>query len=367
MTEAEALLVKNAVETMLNSGDGRAFDIGNPAHLKLLVQHAQTQIASAVEEELWISVALSWLGPQFAGPPPASIRRALRDLLQRLAPTERARQERVMEFVIAYGCGKWRAVQLGTGGWEHRWPGAMRGLVRALEPAVAQANRWLAEHVVGFPRDRSCSLTEGFAEDTAVWSDAWMLATRLVHPEHQLMLLDNETLTLECTTEGAEVFTEKRDYERLIPPGAKAVWTMLEHSSELRLSPGEPLALPAGAVVFLLARDEDAILKTSVGEHTQQGRLKVGGDAAVPGPLTLALWECTCGTTHCVERHRLHSWNPAQVVQKTDMDEETRTRAATITLWDYVASAVKGPQANLKTGAFVQGCYFPLLAQEGLT
>jgi len=147
---------------------------------------------------------------------------------------------------------------------------------------------------------------------------------------------------------------------------------MLEPSSELRLSPGEPpsgepLALPSGAVVFLLARDEDAILKTSVGEHTQQGRLKVGRDAAIPGPLTLALWECTCGTTHCVERHRLHSWNPAQLVQKTDMDEETRTRAATITLWDYVASAVKGPQANLKTGAFVQGCYFPLLAQEGLT
>jgi hypothetical protein len=58
--------------------------------------------------------------------------------------------------------------------------------------------------------------------------------------------------------------------------------------------------------------------------------------------------------------------SPLRVLRAV-MDEETRTRAATITLWDYVASAVKGPQANLKTGAFVQGCYFPLLVQEGLT
>jgi hypothetical protein len=367
MTEAEALLVKNAVETMLNSGDGRAFDIGNPAHLKLLAQHAHAQVAAAAGEELWIAVALSWLGPQSAGPPPASIRRELRDLLQQLVPNEHVRQERVMEFVIAYGCGKWREVQLGTGGWEHRWPGAMRGLVRALEPAVEQANRWLAEYVVGFPQDRGRSLTEGFAEDTAVWSDAWMLATRLVRSEHQVSLLENETLTLECTVDGTEVCTAARDYEALIPPGAKAVWTVLDYSSKLQLSPDETLTLPSGAVVVLLARDEDVIIKTIVGERVQQGRLKVGRDAAVPGPLTLALWECTCGTTRCVERHRLNSWNPAQIVQKTDMNEEISKREVTITLWDYVASAVKGPQANLKTGAFVQGLYFPLLAQEGLT
>lgn len=28
--------------------------------------------------------------------------------------------------------------------------------------------------------------------------------------------------------------------------------------------------------------------------------------------------------------------------------------------------SAKGPQADIKTGAFVQGRYFPLLAQEGL-
>lgn len=366
MTEAEVILVQNAVVAVLDSGDGRALDIGNPAHLTLLVQHARARAPAATEEQLWMTVVLSWLGPQSAGPPPASVRHELHNLLRQLVPNERARQERIMEFAIAYGCGKWREVQLGTGGWQHRWPGAMRGLVRALEPAVAQANRWLAEHVVGFPQDRSRSHSEGFAEDTAVWSDAWMLASRLVRPEHPLSLGENETLTLECTAEGTEMCSEKMDYDTLIPPGAKAVWTVLDHSSDVRLASGDPLSFPCGAVVLLLARDEDAILKTLIGEHSQQGRLKSGKDAVVSGPLDWALWECTCGTTHCMERHRLHSWNPAQVVQKTDMDEETGKREATITLWDYVASAVKGPQASLKTGAFVQGCYFPLLAQEGL-
>jgi hypothetical protein len=36
-----------------------------------------------------------------------------------------------------------------------------------------------------------------------------------------------------------------------------------------------------------------------------------------------------------------------------------------LTLWDFVASAVKGPQLRIQTGSFVQSLYFPLLVQEG--
>jgi uncharacterized cupin superfamily protein len=270
-----------------------------------------------------------------------------------------------MEFTIAYGCGKWREVRHGYGGWEQRWQGAMRGLVRALEPAVEQANRWLAEHVVGFPQDRHVAQTEGFVEDTAVWSDAWILATRLVHPEHCLVLDQEETLTLECTEDGTECSASAHDYQMLTPPGAKTVWTVQEGASVLTLSHSQLLALATGATVFLLARDEDAILKTTSDEHGQQTRLKVGEAGDIEGPATLAFWECTCGTTHCMERHRLDRWNPAQIVQKAVMDEQKQKEDTPLTLWDYVAAAVKGPQASVKTGAFVQGIYFPLLAQEG--
>jgi hypothetical protein len=119
--------------------------------------------------------------------------------------------------------------------------------------------------------------------------------------------------------------------------------------------------------VLLLARDEDALIKISAGAQGQQARLKVGEDANIEGPLTLVMWECTCGTTHCMARHRLDTWDPSQIVQKAATNEQKQRTDASLTLWDYVASAVKGPQSSIKTGAFVQGIYFPLLAQEGLT
>ena len=241
----------------------------------------------------------------------------------------------------------------------------MRGLVRALEPAVEQANRWLTEHVVGFPQNRSASSAEGFPEDTAVWSDAWLLATRFVRPEHPLLLEGEDTLTLECTCDGTELSTSVQDYQLMVPPGAKAVWTVRGSDSTVTLLHTPVLVLKASSAVFLIARDGDAILKNPVGSPGQQTRLKVGEAAYVEGPTVLAMWECTCGTTHCRERHRLETWDPTQVVQKTVEDQRTQRTDTHLTLWGCVAAAVKGPQSSLKTGAFVQGLYFPLLAQEG--
>jgi hypothetical protein len=272
-----------------------------------------------------------------------------------------------MEFTIAYGCGKWREVQRGYGGWEQRWQGAVRGLVRALEPALAQANRWLAEHVVGFPQDRDVPRDEGFPEDT--WSDAWMLATQLVRAEHLLLLGEGETLTIACLHDETQLDASAQDYQKTIPPGAKAVWTVQERDGELTLPNSQPLALATGATVLLIARDEDMIIKTTVNQQSRQVWLKAGEVANVKGPAMLALWECTCGTTHCIERHRLSSWDPARRVQKKAVtgDRERKKAETRLTLWNFVASAVKGPQPLIQTGSFVQGVYFPLLALEGFT
>jgi len=365
MTDDEARTVQEQVAGYLSSKDGRGLDVGNPSHLALLVDSARSGLAGIAEDDLRAVVTMCWLGPQSAGIPPAAMRQNLLDLLRRCVQDEQERLERVTEFVIAYGCGKWRQVRPGSGGWEQRWQGAMRGLVRALEPAVEQANRWLADHVVGFPQNRSVARAEGFPEDTAVWSDAWMLATRFVRPEHPLLLEEEDTLTVECTSDGTELNASARDYQTTTPPGAKAVWTVQERDGALLLSHSQSLALAAGATVLLIARDEDAILKTAANTPGQQARLRVGESASIEGPATLTLWECTCGTTHCMERHRLDTWNPAQVVQKAAVEEQKQKADAPLTLWDCVASAVKGPQSSIKTGAFVQGIYFPLLAQEG--
>lgn len=163
-----------------------------------------------------------------------------------------------------------------------------------------------------------------------------------------------------------EVVADAQGYQLSIPPGAKAVWTVQECAGTVELLHGQSFPLSPRTTVLLLARDDDAILKVATDDHEQQGRLRTGESATLTGPATMSLRECACGTTHCIERHRLAGWNPLQPALKTQVSTTRAKIEGFVTLWDCLASAVKGPQAQLKTGAFVQGMYFPLLAQEGL-
>lgn len=368
MTDEEARSVYEQVEAILTSREGRALDIGNPDHLASLANSARSVCPGVEEDELLLVTAMSWLGPPDAGPPPAPLREELLHHLRQTGENAEEQRERVMEFVIAYGCGKWRTVEPGYGGWVQRWQGALRGLVRALEPAVGQTNRWLAEHVVGFPKNRAISHDLQFIEDTPTWSDAWMLAHKFVRPEARLCLEDDEALMISCTEKGTECTAADQEYQQFVPPGAKAVWTVEEPETTALVTDTDEGALQvaAGSILSLVARDDDVLIKAAYKEHNQQTHLKVEEEAALQGPLTLDVWECTCGTTHCEERHRLEAWNPVQKVQKTVTDAGARKKEETaLTLWNFVASAVKGPQMKIQTGSFVQGIYFPLLSQEG--
>ena len=366
MTDEETRSVYEQVEAILMSREGRGLDIGNPDHLTFLSDATRIACPDTATDELLLITAMCWLGPPTAGPPPSPTRTAALELFRQLIADERERLERVMEFVIAYGCGKWRKPQAGLGGWEHRWQGTMRGLVRALEPAVGQSNRWLAEHVPGFPQNRSIPHDPHFIEDTATWSDAWLLANKIARPEDLVQIAEGKRLTIACAPEGTACSSDDQEYEHLILPGAKSVWTL--HSPEIRLSVAnrQPIPIAMDTTVTFIARDEDVLIKIASSEQSQQIHLKMGEEAEAQGPLTLGIWECACGTTHCAQRHRLESWNPLQKVQKTVTDSTGKKKEETaLTLWNFVASAVKGPQAQLQTGSFVQGLYFSLLSQEG--
>lgn len=367
MTDDRVSAIQHAVEQVLDSKAGRALDIGVPAHLATLVDTVRPIASETDEDKLWIIVAMCWLGPRAAGAPPAPMRAHLQDSLRQFAPHEQTRLGRVMEIVIAYGCGKWRDIQPGSGGWEHRWQGAMRGLVRAMEPPVAQSRRWLKTHVVGFPKEREEPASVFSLEYAAEWSDAWLLATHLLSPEKSLRLQKHEVLKLACTPEGLELTVEEQGYQFFAPPGAKIVWTLREKEGTVELPHGQAFLLPAQTIVLLIARDDDTIMKTAARDYGQQVRLRIGESASLSGPAMIDVRECTCGTTPCIERHRLATWDPAQRVPKTEAHGEQTKKEGALTLWDYVASAIKGPQTTIKTGAFVQGMYFPLLTQEGVT
>jgi uncharacterized cupin superfamily protein len=323
-----------------------------------LANAARAVCPGAATDELRLVTAMCWLGPSTAGIPPTHIRAAVLELLRQLVADEQERGERVMEFAIAYGCGKWREVQPGSGGWEHRWQGAMRGLARALEPAVGQSNRWLAEHVPGFPQDRATPHDPNFIEDTATWSDAWMLVNQLARPEDPLLVEEDEAFIVTCVQDGTTCTVDEQDYERVIPPGAKAVWTVHEHEAAMLVADRQAFSAAAGTTLMFIARDEDVLIKAVHDEHPQQTHLKTGEEAEARGPFTLSTWECTCGTTHCGQRHRLEAWDPMQHIQRTVTDAGVRKKEeADLTLWNFVASAVKGPQPRIQTDSFVQGMY----------
>lgn len=343
VTDNEAQIVQQHVERVLNN-TGR-FDVGHPGHFERLVAHVRPRLPGVAEDELRVVTAMCVLGRGLAVLPPTELRAHLLDRVRYVVPDSHERSQRIMECAVAYGCGKWREIQQGYGSWEQRWQGAVRALVRTLEPAVEQANRWLEPHgrggVVGFPAHRD------------VWSDAWLLGLRLLCPQRPLHLKQQHALSLVYTEEShLQIAVEQKGglrsalsgrYQQTIRPGAKAVCTI---TAETCLeSPRSSIPLVADTKVILTAHDEEA--RIVVGNQRRQIRLRMGQTARFIAPGTLALWECTCGHIRCAERHRLTAWEPGQV-----------------SLWAFGASAVKGPQPTIQLGSFVQGMYYALLSQE---
>lgn len=105
--------------------------------------------------------------------------------------------------------------------------------------------------------------------------------------------------------------------------------------------------VPVGAEITV--RGLQGSVKVAAAAPVERGvRLVAGQTAEMAGPFKVAIRECTCGTAECAARHRLSSWV-----------------AAAVSLWAFVASAVKGPSLSIKMGSFVQGMYYALLSSEG--
>jgi hypothetical protein len=331
MTDETVRFVCEKVECFLRGNTGRGFDIGKPSSFATLFNfvrsQGQGQLANIAEDALRLVVAICLLGPDTAGPPPATTRDHLLDTTRRLEPCERKRLDRVMEFAIAYGCGWRRQVRPDGGGWEQRWPNAVRALSRALEPAVTQARLWLALHVVHYPQTSDHDM-----------ADAQMLTMHLLHPLH---MKREEALSITYRDADALVESTQRR-PTSVPVGAKYVLTALEKTR--LVGPRKAFSIHAETSMILSVHDTEA--RITVHHAGQRLQLQEGQTANIVEPAALAIWACTCGNKQCAERHRLEGWN-------------ARLRS----LWAFVASAVKGlPQ--LQTNAFIQGMYFPLLTYE---
>jgi hypothetical protein len=337
MNNPEAEEVWRTVEGSLLNRSGQSLDVGKKEHFERLLNSVRVvHPAGLNDDDLRMVTAMCWLGPR-SGVPPESQREALLQIMRQVEPEADVRSRRVMEFVIAYGCGKWRKPQTGSGDWQERWPGAIQGIQRVLEPAVKEADRWLRvrARVVGYPQRSQEELA----------GDAWMLALRLIHAEKPLHLL-YEPLSLDFTDDGA--LLDGPDYSDRVPTGAKAVFAVEDRRAVLHMPDKEVSALDVGSKVIVAARDDELRIQTTSSDSSKRSQLGLWEGASITGPSVLKFWTCTCGHLHCAQRHRLEAWDPAQV-----------------SLWSFAASAVKGPQASIQLGSFIAGMYFPLLAKEG--
>lgn len=350
MTDDQAQVVQEAVEQYLGSQQGRGFDVGLPQHFTRLVAAVAPRVGEVAADALHVVTAICLLGSGpaagLAASPPATMRDELFALVQRSVPEPQQRLERTLEFAIAYGCGKWRQGPLEDVGWAARWPGAWSALTRAMIGAVRESDRWLRTHVVGYPPKDADTL----------WHEATWLAWRLIRPEQRHRVPPGQTIHIASTADDpastAVVLPRLAvpgwaDDTRV--PGSKAVWTLVAGEATLRLPETRFLGLPEGTKIIISELEDAVHLHIEPGERGTTTRVQVRrGDTArvmARDAFELAIWECTCGTTHCVERHRLEAWESTQ-----------------LSLWTFVASAVKGPQPTIQTGSFVQGMYFPLLA-----
>ena len=299
-------------------------------------QYGNPHLMGVPDGELSTLVALWLVGPPGAPLPPVVLRTALLSLVQQSQGTPAQHGVRAVECAIAYGCGERQDLFASETSplWRVPWASAMQLLARIAASAVVEIQRWLVQHVVGFP--------QAGLDIAAV---AWVLAERLRAPQNALQIKQGADLRCTYDATGQGRVSVGGQSLRPLLSGARYVFTMLE-ATRCELPAKKVIELAAGTTVIVTARDTD--LRLTIRSPGRSEHYVSVDHARIPGPVRVAIWECTCGTQRCAERHRLTAWDPY----------------GSVSLWSFVASAVKGPRNNIATGSLVEGMYYALLAQE---
>ena len=281
-------------------------------------------------------------------------------------PGDGDRRRIAVDCAIAYGCGWRRTLQCSREfGLDELWEKAFHLLVKQIMAAIGVANDRLKAILKPFLQapgemDLMDNLEDG------CWEIASTLAFRLIRPLHSRH--DAADAVFEITGNrgvgGAAVAEDapSRDFSRVrgpdfallpLPAGSRYVFDVVSGIA-VATANGRVLAAGLGGRFVIRAGDFAAVeVSFPVGPNLGRLlRLDFGYHAfvgAVAGPVSLAQWECGCGSWACSERHRLASWLPD----------------ASIGLKDFVNSAINGRDFPLKPKALIAGMYYSYLSREG--
>jgi len=348
MNERQVSSICEAVSRLFR---GRtAASLVRPEYFPSLVADVREHLSSVdpkakpSEIELHCVTALCVLGPPQSGNPPEDMRR---ELVRIVTKYSKNKPGRALEFAVAYGCGKWRESQPRDKGWPGQWPLAINVMAQAMVHAVREVNIWLSGII---PFYHSPDFWSGAEGRELINMDARYLALRLVNPLRSLHLGEKEAIEIQCVEEGAHYSTPvEDDKEKLIHAGARYVFTSLTPVVLVRSAntvTREQRNLGKDMNIDILIREGEARIKLA--PESRRITLKLNEHVSIQGPARLEQWSCSCGNKNCAQRHRLAGWDPS----------------GKVTLWSFLASAVKGVR-QLKAKSFTDASYYPLLALNG--
>jgi hypothetical protein len=310
------------------------------------VSKAVPATAGSDPVKLRIAVAMLALGPPYAGIPPAAMRDKVRKILIRHVRVDRER--RVEEFVIVYGCGRWRKPLGGVGTtWDHKWGNAQLQLGRMFFKFVHVAAAWLHQYVPNYPAP-TFKISSEHSDD---------LALRFVNPvKVRGAVAGPVSMRIDADPRGAVrpgATVTLNGSVSFYKPGMKAVFSVDARTTFVH---GSRVFRPRYTTKVLISvLNDETLVRTSAGRRFH---LTQGEPLLIESPSPIEEYQCPCGSTHCKKGHRL---------------ENCPAHDPRIELDSYVASAVKGPPARGRrvrkeaapsTGGFVGGMYYWKLAFE---
>ncbi|MBI4639830.1 MAG: hypothetical protein HY731_04005 [Candidatus Tectomicrobia bacterium] len=141
MTDEETRLVQQHVNDYLIKE--RGVNIVNLQGFEDLVKHVQIVVRSVAEDDLKVVTAMCLCGPESGGIPPDALRSELLKITRDEVWDVSTRLDRIMGLVIAYGCGKWRTIGEGSGGWQDRWKPALDWVTHWVWSWMKASAAWL--------------------------------------------------------------------------------------------------------------------------------------------------------------------------------------------------------------------------------
>ncbi len=317
MTDSQALMVLSVVRQYLKR-DYAPFAVGDYRSFRRLVRHVKAALrARGVRGDpfdLRIVTAMCMLGPATMKPaqgntgyvyqgsgaaPPTAMRDRLCEVVtvQLAAVPLRDRLRGILEYVVAFGAGKWRTPGCGRDIWDGIWAGAVSMIALWMLPFKKACDGYLTS-VIG--HDYVDAIKREWPIPLWHRQECQRLAQQFVRPDQRRIKLgaDDALLVAPDSSMATNITMQSRpkEPEAEVQPGAKYVFTTdreltltVKATGDQRVSfpagARAPVTIPAGAKIIVTAGD--GRVEVRVVRLFRARRLSSGQTVTLKGPVGL--------------------------------------------------------------------------------